>query len=442
MQKKETFKFPFLNDRVTMYVLDNKHTVIAIKKPGEITNISTWVKTGSINENDHNNGVSHFLEHLMFKGTDRLKPGEFDRILESRGGIINAATWKDYTFYYVTIPKGDNDENFKLAVDLHADMMLNPLLPEEEIGKPYDIKDLEFKEKRERSVVIEEIAMREDQPWTKTYNTLNDMLYKSHPYKRDTIGTREIIASISREDILNYYKSWYIPENMITVIVSDHEPDDMLSLVQKHFTFNTTANSPDSDFAPETPTDKQQIKNISGQIATGFCIGGFLGPRPSNLRDSIAIEVICIALGEGRSSRLHQNLIEKPDNPVFNMISCVQYQFRDGSNILMQGNFKADRKDEAINALINQINNLKDKPVTQEELNKARKKLESRFAETTETASGIAESVGYAMVLTNSLEMYTKYLDTLKDISLEDLKLAVSRYFNTDNISIATMTPQ
>jgi zinc protease len=439
---ENTYQFPFLKDKVHLYILDNKHSIITIKKPGEITNISTWVKTGSINENDKNNGVSHFLEHLMFKGTERLKPGEFDRLLESRGGIINAATWKDYTFYYVTIPKGENDENFKLAIDLHADMLLNSILPEEEIGKPYDINDEDFKEKRERSVVIEEISMREDQPWTKTYNALNGMMYKNHPYRRDTIGTREIISSISRDAIMDYYHSWYVPENMITIVVSNHEPEKMLEMVEKHFQFKAVKSSPPSDYIAEEPPTETLNKNITGDINTGFGIAGFHGPKPSNLKESICMEVITISMGEGRSSRLIQNLIEKPDNPIFNMINCVQYQFRDGSNILLQSNFKADKKDEAIKALKDQINNLKDNPITKAELEKARKKLESRFAETAETASGIAESVGYAIVLTNGLTMYTEYLETLKEITLDDLKDVVNKYLDLNKMCIATMTPQ
>ena len=442
MTKEKTYQLPFLNDKAHIYYLDNGHTVITIKKPGEITNISTWVKTGSINENDTNNGVSHFLEHLMFKGTKRLKPGEFDKMLESRGGIINAATWKDYTFYYVTIPKGENDEDFKLAIDLHSDMMLNSTLPDEEIGPAYDINNPEVNQKRERSVVIEEISMREDQPWTKIYNTLNSMMYKTHPYRRDTIGTRQIIASIPRDEILKYYKNWYVPENMITVIVSDHSCEDMLELVTNYFSFTASPASPPSLYSFETPPDKTDIKEIYGEIKTGFGIAGFHGPLPSELKDTTAIEVVTIILGEGRSSRLNQNLIEKPDNPIFHTVYCTQYQFRDGNNILFQFNFLPEKKDEAVKTILDEVKKLKEIPVSEDELNKAKKKLESRFAEAAETASSLAESIGYAMILTNDIETYTHYLEELKDLNLNDLKRCINKYLNVENACIATMTPQ
>ena len=133
----KTINYPYLNKPLEVYTTDLGHTIIFAHKYGGLINISTWVKTGSINENDKNNGVSHFLEHLMFKGTTAHKAGEFDRTLEAKGAIINAATWKDYTFYYVTLPKGPNNEYFNCALELHADMMLDPIIPPEEIGEPF-----------------------------------------------------------------------------------------------------------------------------------------------------------------------------------------------------------------------------------------------------------------------------------------------------------------
>ena len=109
--KKTLVKYPFLTKDVEIYEQDNGHKIVLAHKEGDMVNVSSWVKTGSINETDKNNGISHFLEHLMFKGTHKHKAGEFDHILESRGAIVNAATWKDYTFYYVTLPKGENNEN-------------------------------------------------------------------------------------------------------------------------------------------------------------------------------------------------------------------------------------------------------------------------------------------------------------------------------------------
>ena len=201
---KTLVKYPFLTKEVEIYERDNGHKIVLAHKEGDMVNVSSWVKTGSINENNDNNGISHFLEHLMFKGTNTYKVGEFDRMLESKGAIVNAATWKDYTFFYVTLPKGIDNKDFDLAVDLHADMMMNPIFPAEELGAPFDINDHSVTDKRERHVVIEEIRMRKDQPWTKVYNVCNKNMYTNHPYKRDVIGTPEIISQLTRADIDKY----------------------------------------------------------------------------------------------------------------------------------------------------------------------------------------------------------------------------------------------
>src|SRR5574344_1881901 len=138
---KEEVKYPFLMKPVEVYTLENGHKIVLAHKEGALVNISTWVKTGSINENDQNNGVSHFLEHLMFKGTHKHKAGYFDRTLEAKGAIVNAATWKDYTFFYVTLPKGQNDKDLYLALELHADMMMDSVMPENERGAPFNLGD-------------------------------------------------------------------------------------------------------------------------------------------------------------------------------------------------------------------------------------------------------------------------------------------------------------
>ena len=155
----------------SVFKLDDGQTVIIKQvKNNPIVDIDTWVKTGSINENAQNNGVSHFLEHLFFKGTKNHPTGEFDKILESKGAETNAATSKDFTHYYITIPSKD----FDTAIDLHADMLLNPLIPRKELEK-------------ERKVVMEEIAKDENNPSNKVYVNFNSLMYKNHPYKRKVI---------------------------------------------------------------------------------------------------------------------------------------------------------------------------------------------------------------------------------------------------------------
>ena len=440
--KKSLVKYPFLTREVEVYERDNGHTIVLAHKEGAMVNVSTWVKTGSINEDDKNNGISHFLEHLMFKGTHKHKAGEFDKILEAKGAIVNAATWKDYTFYYVTLPKGEGNKNLFETIELHADMMLDPVLPEEEIGSPFDLNDTTVTDKRERHVVIEEIRMRKDQNWTKVYNACNYNMYTKHPYKRDVIGTPEIISQVTRDDIMNYYQTFYSPAIMTTIIVGDFDHDEILAKVEKEFDFKGRTNPEKRINEIDKPVTETKTVELTGHINTGYLMFGWLGPKAADLKGTICLDLISIIFGDGTSSRLYQNLIEKQPEPVFNMINSEHYQFKDGNNFFIQGNFKPESKTLAITLIKEELANLLNKPITEAELLKAKKKTKSRLAYSAETVSEIGETIGYYTTVCDNLKLIEDYLNDLDSISIEDLNTAIKTYLNIDNAVISVLMPE
>ena len=440
--KKSLVKYPFLTKEAEVYKRDNGHTIVLAHKEGEMANVSTWVKTGSINEDDRINGISHFLEHLMFKGTHKHKAGEFDRILEAKGAIVNAATWKDYTFYYVTLPKGENGKDLKLAIELHADMMLDPVLPYEEIGAPFDLKDTTVTDKRERHVVIEEIRMRKDQNWTKVYNACNYNMYTKHPYKRDVIGTPEIISQVTRDDIMNYYQTFYSPENMTTIIVGDFDSKEILEKVEKEFDFKGRKNTPQKINEIDTPVSSTVIVESTGHINTSYMMYGWLGPKACDLKNTICLDLISIIFGDGTSSRLYQNLIEKQPEPVFNMVNSEHYQFKDGNNFFIQANFKPEKLELARKLIEEELAGLLNNPITDAELLKAKKKTKSRFAFSAETVSEIGETIGYYTTVCNDLKLIEDYLKDLESITVEDLNNAIKKYLNLENAVISILKPE
>lgn len=440
--EKNLIKYPFLTKDVEIYTLENGHKVVLAHKEGGLVNISSWVKTGSINENDQNNGISHFLEHLMFKGTTKHKAGEFDKILESKGAIINAATWKDYTFYYITLPKGENNRNFYEAIELHADMMLDPAIPENEVGEPFKFGE-PVKIKRERHVVIEEIRMRQDQPWTKVYNACNKAMYTSHPYKRDVIGTPEIISQVSRDVIFEYYKSFYTPENITTIIVGDFNHEEILQKVADEFGSKWGERKTKKPLTvPDNPIKEYKYIEQKSQINSAFMMFGYLGPLACDLKNSTALEMISIILGDGTSSRLYQNLIEKQSEPIFNMINSEHYQFKDGDNFFIQANFKPEKKDLAIDLIKTELEKLQKENVSKDELLKAKKKIKSQFAQNAETVSEIGETIGYYMTVCSDLSLVEKYLKIIDEISIEYLRETTQRYLNENGASISVLLPE
>lgn len=439
--KKTLIKYPYLTKDVEIYERENGHKIVLAHKEGEMVNVSSWVKTGSINENDSNNGISHFLEHLMFKGTHAYKVGEFDRMLESKGGIVNAATWKDYTFYYVTLPKGENNKYFELALDLHADMMMDPVFPAEELGAPFDLNDSTVTDKRERHVVIEEIRMRLDQPWTKVYNICNRNMYKSHPYKRDVIGTPDIISKLTREDIDNYYRSFYSPKNITTIIVGDFDHEEVLNKICEKFTFPNRIETPEQKHDIDCPENETKYIETEANVQTSYAMFGWLGPKAAELKPSICLDLISIIFGDGSSSRLQQNLIEKPDDKIFNVVGTEHYQFKDGNNFFIQANFKHEAKEKAIELLKFELKNLIDNKITDEELLKAKKRIKSRFANEAETVSDIGENIGYYITVCGDLKLIEDYLTDLENISIKDLEDTIKKYLPIEKAVISVLVP-
>ena len=439
--KLNKVKYPFLSKEVEVYERENGHKIVLAHKEGGLVNVSTWVRTGSINENEKNNGISHFLEHLMFKGTHKHPAGEFDRMLESRGAIVNAATWKDYTFYYVTLPKGENNENFNLALELHADMMMDPVIPHNEVGDPFNINDKNIGTKRERHVVIEEIRMREDQPWTKVYNACNKGMYTSHPYKRDVIGTPQIISQVTQEEIMDYYKTFYSPNNMTTIVVGDFNHEEVLHKIETLFNFNDRAQTPVREYNIDSPTNDTKYIENKACINSAFLMFGYLGAPAKDIKDCILLDMLSIILGEGASSRLYKNLIEKQKEPVFNMIDSDHYIFRDGGNFFVQGNFLPEKKETAVDLVKKELESVKT-TITDDELNKAKKKIKSRFASNAETVSEIGENIGYYMTVCNDLSLVTDYLDIVNSISVEDVHNAAKQFLNINNATISVLLPE
>ncbi len=437
--KKEEVEYPYLEKPLSVYTFENGHKAILAYKKSPMINVSSWVKTGSINENVENNGVSHFVEHLLFKGTTKYPAGCFDRTMEQKGGIINAATWKDYTFYYINIPK----EHFNIALEMHADMIVDAQFPKEEIGSKFDPAGKEPEDKRERYVVIEEIRMGEDNNWRKVYKNLNSSMYENHPYKREVIGTKEIIANISQEDIIRYYRTFYTPSNITTIVVGEFDEDKVVKLIQDNFKFKDN-----SDIEKCIPDNKEReiyIKNPKvvvdyAQINTGYIMIGALADSAKNLKETIALDLLSTILGDGKSSRLYSDLIESKQEPYYYQLESCHYQFKDGDNFFIEANFEASKKDVVINDLKNHLKKLE--KIELNELTKAKKRAKVNFAQDSEMVADIADAIGYWTTVCDDITLAKEYLSTLEEIDCEYLQEIARKYLNPENVAVSLLLPE
>ena len=344
-----------------LFKLNNVHTVVIKEIPqSEIVTVDTWVKTGSLNENDKNNGVSHFLEHLMFKGTKNHKAGEFEKILDNKGAIYNAATSKEFTHYDITSSK----DNLKETMDLHFDMLLNPLFPQEEIDK-------------ERKVVIEEISRSNDNPTRALYKNFTSMMYKQHPYRYETIGTKEIISTIPRDEIVGYYNKFYTPNNFTTVIAGNVNSKNVLDIINEEFKNKQFQSTKPIQHKKEIPQNKPQEKITYGNYNTGYLMLGYHGVDFQNQKENLALDIAGIVLGDGRSSRLYQNIKEKQH--LANSISSSHSSSKDDSIFYISANFKPQNYEKLKKAVLCEIEKLRTTNITDEELQKAINMVERDF---------------------------------------------------------------
>lgn len=387
--------------------------------------IDTWIKTGSINETDENNGVAHFLEHLFFKGTSKHPAKEFDRILESKGAETNAATSKDYTHYYILIPS----KYFDTALDLHADMLMNPLIPRKELEK-------------ERKVVIEEISKNNDKPTTVLYRNMIKGFYKNHPYKRDVIGTKNVIETISREQILDFYNTWYTPQNMTTVIIGDINTQKALNAVKS--SFNKTAECSRKQKQNIYKTDKRPDKSIQTMeklnVQTGYILIGFKGVHPINTKDSYALDVLATILGDGKSSRLYKEL--KEQKQLVHSVSASHSSMKDDSIFYISANYDSCDFERIKQAVFEEINKLQTNEIPGDEIKKAKNIIERDTFYSRESVSNIAAEIGYTVTLTGDTSYYKNYIDNINKVTASDLKRVAKEYLNREYSVISIIQPE
>ena len=406
----------------TVQKLSNGHTIVVQEiRNNPIVTIDTWVRTGSINETEANSGVAHFLEHLFFKGTKKYPAGEFDSILESKGAIINAATSKDYTHYYITIPS----MYFDKALELHSDMLMNPQIPRKEL-------------EQERKVVLEEISKDLNNPAKIAYDNLNSLIYEHHPYKRKVIGNADVISTIRREEILEFFNDNYNPSNLVTVIVGDINTTDAIDKVSKSFNLENKKNIK-KHFKKEPLPNTQKRKLEYFNTSTSYMLMGFLVPGVDS-KDVYTLDVIAQILGGGKSSRLYKHV--KEEKGLTHSIYSVNYTSKDSGTFFINANFVGANTDKLEKSIFEEIHNIQKYGITEEELQSAKKMIEQATYYSRESTSEIATQLGYIMTLTDSIDDYENYISNINKVSLKDVQYVAQKYLGENKARISIVLPK
>lgn len=405
--------------------LKNGQTLIVKEvKNNPIVMIDTWVKTGSIDETDNNNGVAHFLEHLFFKGSKNYPNNEFDRILEAKGASTNATTSKDFTHFHILIPSKD----FETALKLHADMLTNPLIPPIETDK-------------ERQVVIREIERSNDNPQRILYNNFAKSLYKVHPYKREVLGTKEIIGTIPRDDIMDFYLKHYAPENMITVIVGDVNPAEANDLVQKYFSKGIKTEKPQKrNFKQDKRPDKQIVVSSKQDVNTTYMLMGFKCGQKITDKDSYALDLLATLMGDGYSSVLYKELKDK--NRLVQGVSAGHSSSLEDSVYFISANMYEQNLQKVQEKIFAIIDDFQTKEVSLSDLQRAKKMIERDTLYARESVSSTASEIGYCTLLTGDWNFYNDYLSNIKKVTPADIKNVAKKYLDKEHAVISVVTPK
>ncbi len=412
----------------TIHQLDNGLTIIAEQLPVEAVNLNIWFQVGSSVEPDTINGMAHFLEHMMFKGTPNLKPGDFDRLVEQRGGMMNAATSQDYTHYYITTaPK-----NFTELAPLQLELVTNPSLPEDEF-------------RREKKVVLEEIRRSEDNTMRRTYARAMETCFQSLPYRRQVLGSAEVVSEVTPEQMREFHRQWYHPQNMTVSVVGNLPVEMLVNTIteawekiapQCYSPLPTSVSFP----APEEPFS-EVVRNSyqDSQLQQAQLVMLWRVPGLNEVKETYALDVLAAILGQGKVSRLFRQLREEEK-----LVSAIA---AGNSTQKLQGHFSVSARlpeenlDKVEQAITEQIKRLQQEEVTPTELNRIQTKVANSYIFGNEKPSDRANLYGYFFSQLGDLNPAFNYPQIIRNLTPQDIQKAAQKYLSPDAYGAVVMLP-
>ncbi len=401
--------------------LANGLTVLVKETPGtKVATVQIWVKAGSIYEEKHEAGITHLIEHMIFKGTPTRAPGEVAGGIEAMGGQINAYTSYEYTVYHATL----SSRNWGEALEVLTDAVLHSNFDAEELT-------------REKKVVLEEIRMRKDRANIALFQELMAKAYTTHPYRLPISGTAESVTAISRDDILRYMKTHYHPDNFTVVVVGDVQVQQVVDSVN-----SLMGGLPRSDAQPPTIPREPAQKGTrlfalsedvnQTQLALAFPGSAFKG------QDAAILDVMTSILASGETSRLYTKL--RNDKGLVYRIDGSAFTPKDPGLLEFTATLDADKVAPALEETLTEIFRMKHSKVSNEELERAKSNLESDFIFNLERAEGQARVLGSFEFLTGD-PREDKYLERVRAVSKEDIQRVAAFYLKGEHLTVGTIVP-
>jgi zinc protease len=387
-----------------------------------LVTVQVWYHVGSRNERPGITGISHFLEHMMFKGTPKYGPGIYSQLVQRYGGSQNAFTSYDMTAYYSVLPVAQ----LELALELEADRMANLLLDPEEM-------------KSEREVVMEERRLRYENPPTgPMYEELGALAFKAHPYHWPVIGWMSDIQAITPEDLRTYYKTYYIPNNATLIIVGDVDPTHAMEGIQRQFGSIPQGPPPAAVRLPEPPQLGERRAEIPRPtalpvLAIAYHIPAFGHP------DALPLEVLSQILSQGQSSRLYRELVYQ--RQLATSINTDADLRIDPGLLTIVCSVQAGKTPAAVEeAIYEQLSQVTEETITDRELQKAINQALSAFVSRQDSIQQQGFTIGSFHIL-QSYKVINEYIDRLRQVTKQDVARVVRTYLTKSHRTVVTIVP-
>lgn len=405
-------------------VLDNGLKVLLLENHrSPAVTFQVWYRVGSRNEVDGKSGMAHFLEHMLFKGTDKVAPEEYARIIRKHGGRSNAFTSHDATVYHATMSR----ETIGVAIELEADRMVNTRF-EEKYFTP------------EKKVVQEERRMRVDRPRAALAEITNAVTYAVHPYRRPIIGWPEDIRRMTLEDMKAFYRTYYSPNNAFIVVAGDFDSEEILEKVRETFGgISRGAEPPEVGLTePRQRGERRVLLKREAQLPS--LVMNYHVPNVGH-PDSYALDVLEMILSRGRTSRLYRDLvyerrIARSAWAGYHRVSVDPTTFSIGAQA-MPGKDIA----EVEAAIDDVIAGVRDKGVTGAELDKARNQVAASFIFAQESNRGQAMRIGFYEI-TGGWRRMNEYLQGIQGVTADDVRRVARQYLDRDRRTVGILVPQ
>jgi zinc protease len=392
-------------------------------RAADVVALQMWMRVGGRDEAANEVGLSHYLEHMLFKGTPTRPPGSIDRLIEGLGGASNAFTSYDFTHFDVVVPAA----HIQPALELLADIAVNAAFVPEEL-------------EAEKKVVFEEMNLTEDDPEKFLGRRLSEVAYRGHPYGRPILGTREFIQALNRDRLNAYYKKHYVPQNMTLVVVGPLTAAQVRPLAQATFgrlTGPPTARPPGKPVPSLEGGRRDQLTRSEQQAYLGLAWQAAATAVASE--DIAAVDLLTNILGDGPSSRLNQTVREQKN--LVHAIEAVYVTREMSGTVSITARLEAKNLDAAEAAIIEVIRRVRNEGVTEAERQRAIVTSESSYAFDIETAEGLARSYGQAET-TWTLDNELAYLGRLRQVTAAQIQAAARKYLGDDDLARVRFVPK